>query len=546
MLKSKGLHTYVLNNNLKSIALFGGFLIITQLIMAAIWSIVAMYLSAGQGFGTYSAGLLRLVQNAAVPVLVVSLSWSALAFIYYKRLVRGLTGLVPADRNREPRLYNIVENLSISVGLSTPAIEISESAARNAFALGLSPSTATIGVTRGLLNALDDNELEAVIAHELTHIRNNDVRLMTFATIFCGIVFSVGWFITYRAREVWRQAKRQPKRNIMLAIFLVLFSPFLLLAFPLYAIATFLVLLFSALLGSLALRFAISQTREFVADAGACELTKNPEALIRALIKIEGRSLIPDCDANVRAMMISAPSKGRFSSHPTLEQRIDTLVHYAAARFNGMKLMPASARHLPSADEAMSSTGFSIVNMRYPAWVSKHVIVLPAMAMGILTYFALSPDARSLLHAISPEGASLTPSMSAWTDWLLHSNSGTFQSSGKIVSVSSGKSAVSSAPNGGNDFWQNFGANDVRIMLVMFMLTLPFVLGARLLVKNGIGANNNFMRRLAGLPSLEMASDWEEQTPAASQTRMHATTASGQSSSMPVRPQARATFGQRR
>jgi heat shock protein HtpX len=233
MFKSHGMHSYVLNNNLKSLALLAGFLAVVQLMFAAIWAGAGIaFVTAGPsieagkvvGPQTYLGIVLDMTWRYSPAVLVLSLVWAFLAFLYYKSILRGMTGLQPASRGAEPRLFNIVENLSISLGMTAPRIEISESNKLNAFAMGLTPATSSIGVTRGLLLALNDRELEAVIAHELTHIRTLDVRLMTFATIFCGIIFSMGWFLTYRFRELLRNAKAKPTMLIPVVMYFAILS----------------------------------------------------------------------------------------------------------------------------------------------------------------------------------------------------------------------------------------------------------------------------------------------------------------------------------
>ena len=215
MLRANGLSGYIQNNNLKSGFLIFGFLISVQLMMAAIYCWIALYSFPPLGFTEFLEHLSNYMASGFIAVLTASLVWVGIAFTQFKSIVRKFTGLHDTERRQEMRLYNIVENLSISVGLSTPKIEIAESKGLNAFAMGLSPETSTIGVTRGLLNTLNDKELQAVIAHELTHIRAYDVRLVTLATIFCGIIFSVTWLITYGIREFFRQIAAEPEKYML-------------------------------------------------------------------------------------------------------------------------------------------------------------------------------------------------------------------------------------------------------------------------------------------------------------------------------------------
>jgi heat shock protein HtpX len=400
MLKANGLYGYIQNNNLKSGLLFIGFLVSVQLMMAAIYCWIVLYSFPLRGFIDFLDHLSDFMVSGFLPVLAASSVWVAIAFSQFKNIVRNFTGLHETERRQELRLYNIVENLSISVGISTPKIEIAESPGLNAFAMGLSPETSTIGVTRGLLNTLDDQELEAVIAHELTHINAYDVRLVTLATIFCGIIFSVTWIFTYGIREFSRQIAAEPQKYMLGAALLACVSAGLFYIYTPYGILLSLVFISLSLLTGLGLRMLISQTREFVADAGAVELTKNPEALISALLKIEGRSLIDNGDVMMRSMMISAPSNGLNATHPAIEDRIDAIVSYAAQSLRGLKLAPASQRIIPYTDENGLAAGFSIAQMKYPSWISRPIIVFPSLIVGGLVYLVTQNSVADFLFSI--------------------------------------------------------------------------------------------------------------------------------------------------
>ncbi len=400
MLRANGLSGYIQNNNLKSGFLIFGFLISVQLMMAAIYCWIVLYSFPPLGFTEFLEHLSNYMASGFIAVLAASLVWVTIAFTQFKSIVRKFTGLHDTERRQEMRLYNIVENLSISVGLSTPIIEIAECKGLNAFAMGLSPETSTIGVTRGLLNTLNDKELEAVIAHELTHIRAYDVRLVTLATIFCGIIFSVTWLITYGIREFFRQIAAEPEKYMLGLILLTALCVGLFYIYMPFGILLSLVFICLALLTGLGLRMAISQTREFVADAGAIELTKNPEALISALLKIEGRSLIDNGDVMMRSMMISAPSSGLGATHPAIEDRIDAIVAYAAQSLRGLKLAPASERLIPHTDENGLAAGFSITKMKYPSWISKPIIVFPSLLVGGLVYLITQNSVGDFIFSI--------------------------------------------------------------------------------------------------------------------------------------------------
>ena len=464
------------------------------MMMAAVYCWVALYVQGADSLGLFLQTVADYMASGFLPVIATSLVWVALAFTQFTRIMRDSTGLHFTSRSAEPRLYNIVENLSISVGLPTPNIEISESPALNAFAMGLSPTSSTIGVTRGLLNNLNNKELETVIAHELTHIRAHDVRLLTLATILCGIIFSAVWFFTYRAREMWRMAKARPLRFILPALAFGVCGIVILDGHKVYALLLSAVFIFMALLCGLGLRMVISQTREFVADAGALELTKNPEALISALLKIEGRSLIDNGDVMLRSMMISAPSGGLSATHPRIENRIDAIVEYAAQNLKGLKLAPAAARFIPRNDDQEFKAGFSISHMKYPAWISKPIIIMPSLVTGGLFFLLSHYGLAWILSTLSQ-----TPDLvSSVYNVDIHANGNDLR--GTFSSTDQGKT-----------FWEEFGPRDIKIMLLEMLPGIPLIIGARYLVKSGIGKNNSLIRHLAGLPSKEMASDWEDE-----------------------------------
>jgi heat shock protein HtpX len=203
----------------------------------------------------------------------------------------------------------------------------------NAFATGLHEGQYSITVTRGLVSALNDEELEAVLAHELTHIRNRDVRLLVIAVVFVGIFSFVGEmaFRGLRFGSVG-SSRRSSGRNgggggAIIAI---------LVALAMIAIAYAL---------AIVIRFALSRRREYLADAGAVELTKNPDAMISALQKISGNPAV-NAPAEVREMFIENPHSdfaSLFATHPPIEKRIETLAKYAGGRVVAEGSAPTAA-----------------------------------------------------------------------------------------------------------------------------------------------------------------------------------------------------------
>jgi len=331
MLSAHGLYGHIRNNDLRASALLAGF----ALYVGLLW-IAACLLFSGLGlelrivgtqletnhqlntphwlFGLETARHVALAY-AWLPVLFLA-GWLAYAFLRQRELVREGTGAQRTVRSLEPELYNIVETLAIGAGLSMPTVEIIETEALNAYASGWTPADSSLAVTRGLLQSLSKDELEAVLAHEITHIRQRDVRLMTVAAIFVGFLVTVG-------RTLGGGKGSAPNRNLALrssggaGIF--------------FAIAAIVI---GALASALAVlsELALSRTREFLADVGAVELTKNPDALISALQKIAARGEMPAVPQQLRAMMIFSEPEGWWATHPSIENRIAALETYAGGR----------------------------------------------------------------------------------------------------------------------------------------------------------------------------------------------------------------------
>ena len=251
------------------------------------------------------AGWQGVSQFWSVP-LGIALLWYVAAYFFYQNILDSVTDAHPITRSEAPKLYNLLENLCISRGLPTPRIYIIETDALNAFASGLSPKSYAITVTRGLIDTLTDEEIEAVLGHELTHIINRDVSLMMTGIIFTGMLALVcdSIYRTFRYTDVSREKKA---------------GSIILIAFVVFLIGR---------LFAVCLRFALSRRREFLADEGSVELTKNPTALITALQKISVRSQLPHISGDVSQMCIADaedPLWSLFSTHPSIHARIHAL-----------------------------------------------------------------------------------------------------------------------------------------------------------------------------------------------------------------------------
>jgi heat shock protein HtpX len=333
--KSYGLKTYIWNNRLKSLFLLAGFPVLLLMICFA-FALVLSALDSPDvitGFGS----AFELVP-ALIPVAIVgALIWFAIAFFANTAIIGAVTGARKVDRKSEPRLHNLLENLCISRGITMPSLRIIDSDARNAFASGIRKSQYSITVTRGLMDALDDAEVEAVLAHELTHIENRDVQLLVIAAIFAGIVTLVGDVLIRSPRAILRGSSStassssggwrwrgggggRGKGGGGAAIILILI-----------AVAIFLL----ARLLAIALRLAMSRKREYLADAGSVELTKNPDAMIAALRKVAGHSELA-APSQIQEMFLDHAHprglSGWFATHPPIEDRIGALVRFGGGR----------------------------------------------------------------------------------------------------------------------------------------------------------------------------------------------------------------------
>lgn len=316
-----GLQTHIWNNNFKSILLLAGFPVLLLLLM---YGLNVGYVAIAYDFSDVNEGLRLAFENMTRTWPFAFLGagvWFAVAWMAHQALINLSTGAKPVTRQEAPDLYNMLENLCISRGITMPKLQIIDSASLNAFASGVSEKNYAITLTRGIVEALDDRELEAVMAHELTHIRNRDVRLLIIAVIFVGIFSFFGEMVF---RNTFRtgvrigghtQSRKGDSRGGGVLI---------LIAIALIALAYIL---------AMVIRFSLSQKREYLADAGAVDLTKNPDGMISALRKISGRSAI-DAPGEVRQMMLdnTAEFAGLFATHPSIEKRIAALEAYAGGQ----------------------------------------------------------------------------------------------------------------------------------------------------------------------------------------------------------------------
>ncbi len=329
-----GLYTHIASNRRRSIALLIGlFFLVYVLVFAG--AILAEVLSQGDAPLDY---LLRAAKFDFIKALPFAtggtILWILIAYKFHQNMIDAVTDATPVTRKEEPRLYNLLENLCISRGIPMPTLRIADDEALNAFATGMNQKQYSITVTRGLLDTLNDKELEAVLGHELTHIRNGDVRMMVVAMVIAGVISFFGELIFrlffqgsfYGGGRSRSSGDGDKKGGAGIAIII--------------AIALIVV----AWLLSVVIRFALSRKREFLADAGSVELTKNPDAMISALRKIEGRGEMTHANSAVMEMCIDNPREGFsniFDTHPPVDARGDALVKFAGGHDPGRLALEA-------------------------------------------------------------------------------------------------------------------------------------------------------------------------------------------------------------
>ncbi len=328
MTAAVGLQTHIWSNNSKSLLLMAGFPVLLLLVTYGLFLLYAGFAGVSLGPDPIAGPFLWAADALARAwpyAIAGAILWFGIAYAFYQTMIDAATGARQIERSAEPRLYNLLENLCISRGLSMPGLRMIETAGMNAFATGLHQGQYSITVTRGLMNALDDRELEAVLGHELTHIMNRDVRLLVIAVVFVGIFSFVG---EMAFRGLWhsgggvrtRSSSRSSSRDNGGGAIIAIVAALVIIALA-YALA-------------IVIRFSLSRRREYLADAGAVELTKNPDAMISALRKISGNSVI-NAPSEVREMFIENPHSdfaGIFATHPPIEKRIEALVRFAGGR----------------------------------------------------------------------------------------------------------------------------------------------------------------------------------------------------------------------
>jgi heat shock protein HtpX len=335
-----GLYSHIQSNRRRSIALLIGlFFLIYVLVYAG--ALVGEALTSNADLDILMQRAWRDLISAAPLATIGTALWIVIAYFFHQSMIDAVTGAREVTRREEPRLYNLLENLCISRGITMPKLKIMDTEALNAFATGMNQRQYSITVTSGLLGRLNDAEIESVLGHELTHIRNGDVRMMVVAVIIAGVVS----FVAELVFRLWfwngfsfRSSRSDDRRGGGAGVAILIAIGLLVLAYVL----------------SFIIRLALSRSREFLADAGSVELTKNPDAMISALRKIESRGELPGATSAVMEMCVDNPRQGfgeLFDTHPSVESRVAALVKYAGGHDPGPIDLP------PQADDADTGAG---------------------------------------------------------------------------------------------------------------------------------------------------------------------------------------------
>ena len=320
-MKYVGLHTQQALNNLRSIILICLFPCLV-LLLAFLFSVLLVYFTSdGNGDMSIWDQSMSLFLYLAPYLLGGVAIWFLIAYFANTAIIQSATGARPLERKENKRVYNLVENLCMAQGMAMPKVNVIEDNSLNAFASGINNRTYTVSLSRGIINKLDDDELEGVIAHELMHIRNRDVRLLIVSIVFVGI-FAMLAQLAFRSLLYTPGRSRNNKDGKGAALMMLIA---LIVAIVGYFFATL-------------MRFAISRKREYMADAGAAEMTRRPHALASALRKISRDPAIEAVTRDdVAQLFIEHPRRkkqlfagisGLFATHPPIEKRIAILEQF--------------------------------------------------------------------------------------------------------------------------------------------------------------------------------------------------------------------------
>ncbi len=271
--------------------------------------IMAVFVGIISGLG-YFAGLYFGQTSITYWVVGGAIVYALLQYFIASKLAIAATGAQEIEKKDNPRLYRIVENLSITIGIPMPKVYLIDDPAPNAFATGRDPKHAIVAATTGILEVMDDNELEAVMAHEMGHVQNYDIRVSMIAF---GLVSAIGLLSDIVLRMFFfggdSDNRNVPPVFMVIGIVVVILAPIV----------------------AMMVQFAVSRQREYLADATGALTTRNPDALASALEKLEeyGRPMQKQSSSTAH-LFFSNPLKpgllaGLFSTHPPLKERVERL-----------------------------------------------------------------------------------------------------------------------------------------------------------------------------------------------------------------------------
>lgn len=333
-----GMHTQIMRNNRLTIMLL---ILFPVIILGMVWVFLALVNYFGNGYYDQYGNIVHQLDAATVnyyfmntiPWVIVGVGiWFTIAYFANTAMVRAATGARPLTRKENPKIYNIVENLCMTCNMDMPKINIVDDPQLNAFASGIDKKSYTVTLTTGIIDRLNDDELAGVIAHELTHIRNHDTRLLITSIIFVGIVSTIMSLVIQMMYNAFRFGGLSSRSSddednrgnglSMIAVFII--------GALCCAVAYFFTLL---------TRFAISRKREYMADAGGAELCGNPLALASALRKISGDPGLNNVKRDdIAQLFIIHPQhfapgmmnffNSLFSTHPDTKKRIEILEQF--------------------------------------------------------------------------------------------------------------------------------------------------------------------------------------------------------------------------
>lgn len=338
-----GLYTHIASNKFRSMLLLAGLFVLVYVMVYAAALIAEVMIDSGRSADYYLMAAWRDLVKDFPLATGAALLWIVIAYFFHQSIVDAVTGGEDVTRQQQPRLYNLLENLCISRGIPMPKLKLIDTDALNAYATGLNQRQYAVTVTTGLLKALSDQEIEAVLGHELTHIRNGDVQLMVIAVIIAGAVgffaelffrsfTNFGW--GYGRGRSWSSSSssssdRENRGSGGGAVIVIIVAA---------------ALIGLAWLLSQVVRLALSRSRELLADAGSVELTKNPDAMISALRKIENRGELPGATSAVMELCVDNPREGfsdLFATHPSVDSRVRALVKFAGGHDPGPLALPS-------------------------------------------------------------------------------------------------------------------------------------------------------------------------------------------------------------